>query len=675
MAPQVRGDDPQALPRLGRHRVPGRARAAEAVEGEDDGRAHRSEARRAACRAALWDDPSVAADDLPPRDGHGSARLVSALVDELVRAGVTDAVTSPGSRNTPLLFALAAQAGLRTHAVIDERTAGFVALGITKATGRPVVLCCTSGSAVAQYLPAVVEAHHARLPLVLLTADRPAELRDVGAGQTIDQLGPFGGVLRWQHEAAVDTATATTVRYARTLAARALLAAAGGGSTAAGPVHLNLPLREPLVVPAGQEGPGAADELAPPRPAGRPWVRRTGGGGQPDDDAVRVLGSLLAERPRAVVVAGRHEEEPRLGPALAALCELLAVPLLADPLSGARRGRAAVARYDALFAATTDPAGPVGAPELVVRLGDLPTSKPLRAWLAGLPADVPQVHVSADGAWQDPDGVLSDVVVAAPLPLLEHLAPRLAHAPRDPGWLAAWIALDARVAAAQHEVLQDGGDEAAPTEPWLARELTALLPPAATLLVAASMPVRDVEAQMAPRDAVRVLSNRGANGIDGTLATAWGLALGRGPGDGDVLVLLGDVALQHDVGSLLAAGRAGADLTVVLVDNDGGGIFHFLPVGASIDADVERLVMTPTGLDVPAIVAAAGGTLHPVERRADLVPALRAAAAHRGLSVLHVRTERVANRALHRRLAEAVAAALSADADDAPAADGTAPSE
>ncbi|MSW51332.1 MAG: 2-succinyl-5-enolpyruvyl-6-hydroxy-3-cyclohexene-1-carboxylic-acid synthase, partial [Actinobacteria bacterium] len=533
----------------------------------------------------FWDDPGVTDPDAPPRDGHGSRRLIGALVDELVRGGVTDAVTSPGSRNTPLLLALARQPGVRTHAVIDERTAGFVALGIAKASGRPVVLTCTSGSAVAQYVPAVVEAHHARLPLILLTADRPAELRDVGAGQTIDQRGPFGSILRWQHEVAVDTATPLTVRHARTLAARTLHAAAGGGSTSKGPVQLNLPLREPLVVPGREDEPPLPDDVSPPRPGPEPWVRRTGGGGTPADDAVAHLGGLLASRPRAVVVAGRHEEEPRLGPALAALCELLAVPLLADPLSGARRGTAAIARYDALLAANADPDGPVGTPELVVRLGDLPTSKPLRAWLAGLPADVPQVHVSADGVWQDPDAVLSDLVVASPLPLLERLAPRLAHAERDPAWLDAWRALDARVADAQAGVLDAPDDDAPPTEPWLARELTALLPPAASLLVAASMPIRDVEGYMAARDQVRVLANRGANGIDGTVATAWGLELGRPPEDGPVLLLIGDVALQHDVGSLLAAGLAGADLTVVLVDNDGGGIFHFLPVGADPGPD------------------------------------------------------------------------------------------
>jgi 2-succinyl-5-enolpyruvyl-6-hydroxy-3-cyclohexene-1-carboxylate synthase len=589
----------------------------------------------------------VPASATPPRDGHGSRVLVQALIEELGRAGVAHAVTSPGSRNTPILIALAAADGLQVHSVIDERTAGFVAVGAAKASGRAVVLCCTSGSAVAQYLPAVVEAHHARVPLVLLTADRPAELREVGAGQTIDQLATLRGVLRWQHEVAVDTADAATVRYARSLAARALLAAEGAAGGGAGPVHLNLPLREPLA-PTGD----VPETPVPARPGVAPWVARTGRLGAPDDDAVRRLGGLLASRPRAVVVAGRHEAEPRLGPALAALCELLAIPLLADPLSGARRGTAAIGRYDAVLASGAAPSDA----ELVVRVGDLPTSKPLRRWLTGLPVDVPQVHVAADGAWQDPDGVLSELVVADPLPLLEALAPRLAHAPRDPEWLTTWRTAEERVRSAQ-DALLDTTDDARPTEPWLARELTALLPPAATLLVAASMPIRDVESFMAPRDAVRVVSNRGANGIDGTVATAWGLAVGRAPGDGEVLVLVGDVALQHDVGSLLAAGHAGVDLTVVLVDNDGGGIFHFLPIGEDRGPDVERLVMTPTGLDVPAIVAAAGGHVHAVARRDELVPALRAATAERGLSVVHVRTDRDENRALHRALAERAAAA------------------
>lgn len=588
----------------------------------------------------------------PLRDGHGSRVLAAALVEELVRAGVTDAVTSPGSRNTPLLLALAAADGLTTHSVVDERTAGFVALGLAKATGRPAVLCCTSGSAVAQYLPAVVEAHHARVPLLVVTADRPAELRDVGAGQTIEQNGIFGGSVRWAHELGLDTADEAGVRYARTLAARAHFAATGGLATP-GPVHLNLPLREPLA----PTGPAPESPLRA-RPGGAPWARRTGRLGAPDADALRRLAELLATRPRTVVVAGRHESDPALGPALAALCELLGVPLLADPLSGARRGTAAIAAYDAFL---RDPTSAPAGTQLVLRLGDLPTSKPLRRWLAGLPPETPQVHVTADGVWQDPDGVLSDVLVSAPLPLLQELAPRLAHVERDPEWLPAWRRTDEAVVAAQAPLLDGDGDDDAPSEPWLARELVALLPPAATLLVAASMPIRDVEAFMAPRESVRILANRGANGIDGTLATAWGLALGRAPGDGPVHVLLGDVALQHDVGSLLALGRAGVDLTVVLVDNDGGGIFHFLPVGTEPTPDVERHVMTPTGLDVPAIVAAAGGALHPVARRGDLVPALRAAAAEPGLSVLYVRTERAANRELHRALeAAALDAARSA---------------
>lgn len=596
--------------------------------------------------AAPDDRPSAPPE--PARDGRGSRVLLAVLVDELVRGGVRDVVTSPGSRNAPVLAALTAHGALRAHSVIDERSAGFVALGLAKASGRPVVLCCTSGSAVAHYLPAVVEAHHARIPLIVLSADRPAELRDVGAGQTIEQPGIFATAVRWSQELALDTADRGGVRFARALAARMLEAAAGDGR-GPGPVHLNLPLREPLA-------PGAGDVALPPdaagRPEGAPWVRRSGAGGTPDEAALLRVGELLLRHPRAVVVAGRHEHDPQLGPALAALCELLALPLLADPLSGARRGRAAIARYDAVLRLAD---GVVPQPDLVVRFGDLPTSKPLRRWLAELPVDVPQVHVRDDASWQDPDGALSDVVVAAPRMLLEALAPRLAHGGPDPDWLASWQALDVAAVAAQDRLL-DAGSEA--TEPWLARELTALLPPSSTLLVAASMPIRDVEAFMAPREQVRILANRGANGIDGTIATAWGLSLARDPGDGPVVVLLGDVALQHDVGSLLAAGRAGVDLTVVVVDNDGGGIFHFLPIAEGRTPEIERHVMTPTGLDVAAIVAAAGGTLHAVGGRADLLPAVRAAVTEPGLSVLHLRTDRTANRELHRQLEQAVRDAL-----------------
>ncbi len=586
--------------------------------------------------------------DPAPRDGLGSRLLIGALLDELWRGGVTDVVTSPGSRNTPVLTAVTSHAGLRSHSVIDERVAGFVALGLAKASGRPTVLCCTSGSAVAHYLPAVVEAHHARIPLVVLTADRPAELRDVGAGQTIQQVGIFGDAVRWSHELAVDTADAAGLRYVRALAARALLPATGGAGRGPGPVHLNLPLREPL---APRDA--ATDPAVAPRPDGAPWVRRSGRPGTPDRDAVRRIAELLHAHPHAIVVAGRRDEDPQLGPSVAALCELLRLPLLADPLSGGRRGGAAIARYDALL---SGPAERLPAPSLVLRIGDLPTSKPLRRWLAALPADVPQVHVAADAAWQDPDGVLSELIVADPRALLEDAAPRLAHAPRDAAWLERWRTLDRRAADAHARVIDH--DPEAPSEPWLARELTALLPPASTLLVAASMPIRDVEAFMAPRDAIRVLANRGANGIDGTIATAWGLATTDDTRAGSVHVLLGDVTLQHDVGALIAAGRSGVDLTVVLVDNDGGGIFHFLPVADGRSPEIERHVMTPTGLDVPAIAAAAGAALHAVERRDDLVPALRAAAKHDGLTVIHVRTDREANRELHRRLRDAVHDAL-----------------
>ncbi|MCK9248811.1 MAG: 2-succinyl-5-enolpyruvyl-6-hydroxy-3-cyclohexene-1-carboxylic-acid synthase [Solirubrobacteraceae bacterium] len=581
----------------------------------------------------------------PPRDGEGSAVLLAVLVDELVRGGVRDVVTSPGSRNTPLLRATVGCPGLRATSVVDERTAAFVALGLARATAgppRPVLVTCTSGSAVAHHLPAVVEAHHARIPLILLTADRPAELLDVGAGQTIAQAGIHGDRVRWQGALAVDRAGVGEVRFVRGLAARMLAAAHGAWGAGAGPVHLNVPLREPLA-PADPPDPPAG------RDGDRPWVRRTGASGRPDADAVRHVAELLTGAPRAVFVAGRHEADPAMGPAVAALGELAAIPVVADPLSGARRGGAALSAYDAALRADPDGA-PI--PDLVVRVGDLPTSKALRRWLAALPSSTIQVHVTADGAWQDPDGVLTDVVHASPRALLEELAPRLATRSADRGWLASWTARDAAARDAMTTVLD--ADDAPVTEPWLAREITALMPPASTLLVAASMPIRDVEAQMAPRSGLRVLANRGANGIDGTIATAWGLAAGRDADDGPVVVLTGDVALLHDVGSLVAAGRAGVDLTVVVVDNDGGGIFHFLPVADDPSSAVRDHVLTPTGLDLPAVASAAGASLVDVPDRSALLPALRAAVVEPGVSLLVVRTDRVANRALHRTLDDVV---------------------
>src|SRR4051794_326326 len=545
-----------------------------------------------------------------------------AFVDELARCGLRDAVTSPGSRSTPLVLTLARDPRVRASSLIDERCAGFFGLGLAKASGVPAVLTCTSGTAVANYLPAVIEAFEGRVPLIVLTADRPPELRDIGAGQTIDQIKLYGNAVKWFVEVDDHPASPLRVRWLRQLACRAFWTAVDGRP---GPVHLNLSFREPLV-PDGESGVPDLD-VAGGRDGGRPWVTRPRVLRDASDALLDGLAGELAARPRAVVVAGRSERDPRLGASLAAFCERGGVPLLADPLSGARRGPAAIAHYDALLRSPDS----AFTPELVLRVGDLPTSKPLRTWLSG--QDALQIAFDPEAAWQDPFGSVGTIVAADPRTTLDALIARLPRRRKDTSWLDAWHAADRRAAGAIAAALGPGLNE-----PRVAVELGSALPDDATLFVASSMPVRDVETFFAarPTSAVRVLSNRGANGIDGTVSSAFGVALAsRGP----VVLLIGDVALAHDVGGLLAASRLGLRLVIVLIDNDGGGIFHFLPAASEGDAFVEHIA-TPHGLDFAHAAALYGIGW---ERAAD-VSSFRAALA-RALSaerstIICVRTSR-----------------------------------
>ena len=567
-----------------------------------------------------------------PADTH---LLLRAFADELARCGVREACTSPGSRSSPLVLALVREQRLRCFSHIDERCAGFFALGAAKSSGRPVAVTCTSGTAAANLAPAVIEAQQARVPLVVLTADRPPELREVGAGQTIDQIKLFGNAAKWFFEIGTHEATPQRGRWMRALACRAVWTALEGRP---GPVHLNFALREPLIAPDD-----LGEDPQPGRGGGRPWVLRS----TPGEDAGaagRALAVVARDAHRPVVVAGR--DEPGLE-AVALACERLGWPLLADPLSGARRGGAAIAHYDALLrvAAFTDALRP----DLVLRCGDLPTSKPLRAWLDGLGDDVTQLGFDPHGSWQDP-GASLEVVLAAGA--AQTLAGAAAHTPAaDPDWLRRWRDADAAAAAAIDAVLGDG----TLSEPLVARALAAALPAAATLFVASSMPVRDVEAFTAVRDdAPRVLCNRGANGIDGTVSSAFGAAA---VSSGPVVLLIGDVALAHDVGGLLAARRLGLAITIVLLDNDGGGIFEFLPLAGAREI-FEEHVATPHGLDFAHAAALYGCELVDVSDVPGLRAAVAASIADDATTIVRVRSDRAANVALHRELAAAVAATV-----------------
>ena len=561
-----------------------------------------------------------------PPDTHV---LLKAFVDELARCGVREACTSPGSRSSPLVLALVRDGRLRCRSHIDERSAGFFALGAAKASGRPVAITCTSGTAAANLAPAVIEAWEARVPLVVLTADRPPELRQVGAGQAIDQIKLYGSAVKWFFEVGTHDATPQRTRWMRTLGCRAVWTALEGRP---GPVHLNFALREPLVPPRDSE----LDPLAG-RAGGRPWVARS----TPPPDAAAAaheLGDALGDAHRPVVVAGRAE--PGLGD-VADACARLRWPLLADPLSGARRGSAAIAHYDDLLRSPR--LAQQMRPDAVVRCGDLPASKPLREWLARLGDDVVQVALDPQSAWQDPSGSVQLVLAADPAATLAATA-SCEHGRADEEWLACWRASDESTGAAIEDVL--GG---ALSEPRVARELADRLPAGATLFVASSMPVRDLERFAAVRDdPPRALSNRGANGIDGTVSSAYGAAV---VGDGPVVAVIGDVALAHDVGGLLAGARLGLSLTIVLLHNDGGGIFEFLPIAAERDA-FEEHVATPHGLDFVHAAALYGcdyARAEGVDSFRELLDA--AIKSSSGTRIIEVRTDRGENLALHRRLA------------------------
>lgn len=562
------------------------------------------------------------------------------LVDEWVRAGVGHACLAPGSRSAPLALALAGDGRIRVHVHLDERSAAFFALGTAKAAGKPGVVLCTSGTAAAHFHAAVLEAHHSRTPLIVCTADRPPELRDTGAGQTIDQVGLYGEVVRWSCDAGVPEDVAGAGAAWRALGARSAAEALGPPP---GPVHLNLPFREPLV-PTGAPPVDAAG-----RPGGRPWTevvvtpRRL-----PDEDTIERVAATVRANPRGLLVAGwgagtASETTTRFAAAAG-------WPVLADPVSGVRAGPHAVSTYDPLLRVTAFAAGHV--PDLVVRIGAAPTGKPANQSLLG-PA-VPQIVVDPDRAWLDPRHAAAELIAADPDLLLGAVADRLG-APSTPSpWLESWLGAEHAARAALDRLLDEWEE---PFEGRVARDVIDMLPAGATVLVASSMPVRDVESFARPRDGLRLLANRGVNGIDGFVSTALGVAAanhGRGP----VVGLLGDLCLLHDSNGLLGAAERGLDVTFVVLDNDGGGIFSFLPQ-AALPEHFDVLFGTPHGLDLTALGALHGLAAERVEKASAVVPAVEAAVAAGGVRMVVVPTDRADNVDRHRAAWEGVATAIS----------------
>ena len=574
------------------------------------------------------------------------------MAEELARSGVRRAVISPGSRSTPLAVALWRQPEIEVSVILDERSAGFFALGTGLATRVPAVVLCTSGSAAANLHPAVVEAHEAGVPMIVLTADRPPELRDIGAGQTIDQLKLYGDTVRWFCDVGTHEADDSGLLHFRSVACRAFATAAGDPRP--GPVHLNVPWRDPLAPIPVDGDVTATDPLALAGRDAAPLNAVTSGAPRAGESLLDELAARIEAESRGLVVAGR-QPEPMLGELVANLAAVAGYPVVAEPTSQLRRGphdrSLIVSGYDAIARERSA----ILEPSLIVRVGDLPTNKPLRQWLDAIEG-LDQIVIDPVGEWREPTRRAGTIVRAEPLATLRALAERLARmrpgasAVRGAPFAAAWLDAEAAVRKVVDDRLESLGEL---SEPGIWGALGRALRDGDSVFAASSMPVRDAEAFLRPGpEGVRFYSNRGANGIDGLVSTSAGVSVQSGA---RTWAVLGDLALFHDIGGLAAA-RMAPELRLIVIDNSGGGIFHFLPQAEAMpEEEFEALLGTPAGLDPAAAAELYGLSVTVPETPAELDEALAGDA-----RMIVVRTDRRRNLELHRELTEAAAATLNA---------------
>jgi len=589
------------------------------------------------------------------------------LIEELVAGGVEAVCAAPGSRSTPLTVAAAEHPDLRVFSHLDERSAAYFALGRARRTGEPTPLICTSGTAAANFHPAVIEANQARVPMLLLTADRPPELRDSGANQTIDQEKLYGDAVRWYRDLPEPEPTGRKLRRLRTDAARALAESTG---VPAGPVHLNVPFRKPL---EPTEVPGdVPEDLAEREPlgaAGRdgPYVRTTGGRPTLEDAALERLADELVDASRPLIVAGPADPPtasrtaPGVDPdTVARLSSALAAPILADPLSGLRFGphvddAPVLGGYDGYLDERV--VGDWPDPDVVVRVGASPTSKPLRNYLRD--ADARQYLIDPAGEWREATFTATDVVAADPERTIRAIADRLSADAAASGeatgsataWRDRWLAAERDYWAAVDGLDYDApGDDELYEGAVVAAAVERATDPA-TVFVSNSMPVRDLDRFGRPHAAdLSVLANRGASGIDGIASTA----LGAGSATDDPLVLVtGDLAYYHDMNGLLAVARCGVDATIVLINNDGGGIFHLLPI-EEFDPPFTEQFETPHGIDFAPTGELYGLAFSRVETLAAFRDAYDASLAGTGTQVIEFRIDGEASHRTREAIHDAV---------------------
>ena len=569
--------------------------------------------------------------------------LASAFVEELARGGLRRAVISPGSRSTPLAVALWRQAEIEVDVILDERSAAFFALGAAQAAQTPVALLCTSGTAAANYHPAICEADESALPLVVLTADRPPELRGIGAGQTIDQVKFYGSSVRWFCEVGTHQADDEGLLHYRSVACRAL--AASRGEPRPGPVHLNLPWREPLApVPVGGAV-TATDPLALEGREGRPLTAVTTIDLEPSAFLLDEMAGHIGAAISGVIVAGR-QLDPELREPLAHLTRASGFPILAEPTSQLRCGphdrSYVVSTYDLLLRDQHFARSVV--PDLVLRFGEMPTSKPLRQWLSDSGAD--QIVIDPFGGWNEPTNRAAAILRADPTELAAGWATRLEREERSAP--ARWLEAETAARSVLEAEIADGEV----SEPALHWALGQAHRDGDLVYTASSMPIRDQEAFLPAGGAdVSFFCNRGANGIDGLVSSGIGAAQASGR---PTTIVTGDLGLLHDLGGLAALRGVSTPVRIVVINNDGGGIFSFLPqADALADEEFEALLGTPQGVDVAKTADLFDLPYRRIAALSEMADALAG-----GTALIEVEVGRDGNVDLHRQLAGAVGEAI-----------------
>lgn len=563
---------------------------------------------------------------------------LAAFVDELVQSGMTDVVISPGSRSTPIALLMAEHPKLEVTVLIDERSASFYALGLAKTTGKPVAVLCTSGTAAANYYPAIVEAFQARIPLLVLTADRPNELRDIGAPQAIDQIKMYGNYVKWFVEMSLPVDERSMIQYSRTMAARAI-----GTSVSApgGPVHLNFPLREPLL-PTLQ----AEDLWTKYGEANGSIVDVQVGSYTITEERAAFFAQLFSQKKKGIIVCGEMPGRSDFSELVTELAEALQYPIFADPLSGLRAGSHAknmiCEGYDAFL--RDEAVKEALDPEVIIRFGSMPVSKFLTQYIARA-SRAAHIVVDGDGGWRDPTLQASFMVHCKEDVFCQKILPLLALR-KESSWLQKIISVNQRTknllsSPVKSENLFEGN---------VITELQALLPEGSAIFVGNSMPIRDADTFFLTDDKdIKVLANRGANGIDGVVSTA----MAASKAFKRLVLVIGDLSFYHDMNGLLAAKLLKLDVTIVLINNNGGGIFSFLPQ-SKIENHFEALFGTPMNMNFEhaAKLYDAGYSL--VESWEEFRSKLSGSLSHKGLHIIEVPTNREENEQEHRKLWKSV---------------------